>query len=78
MTKRNGCYNRPPLRGSYIAQVGWGETLRDGTGAPFRVPVFADIPDQKMKKECQYSRHYGNDPQCLGCVWNQYPQAHDG
>ena len=59
--RKNGCFDRAPLRTTAIVQDGW---YMDGVT---RTPRMISIPDP-MTKTCQYSKDDKYDDQaCTGC-----------
>lgn len=68
MTHKNGCHNRPPLRGHCTYGVDWHE------GQPLKA-VRIEHP-HRMSKDCQYSADPmvgSKDPGCIGCKHKQTP-----
>jgi hypothetical protein len=67
---RYGCHNkpRPTPESSYVAQVAWSETFRNGFDEPQRVPVYVDVKSAFGTTACQYTLTHAADPECSGCV----------
>lgn len=67
-----GCHNRPrpTAETSYVAQTAF-TVLRDGFGAPCRIPVYVDIR-HTMSTTCQYDKS-DVDQRCGGCEHGSAP-----
>lgn len=62
--RKNGCFDRPPLKPRVMVQDGWEGGIRH----------MVVIPDP-MTKSCQYQKddRY-KDPQCVGC---KHKESHE-
>lgn len=61
MTRKNGCWNRAPLRETVRTQDGWGEA------GDTRIPAMRTYP-VPMTKDCQYTLITSAMPETMMCV----------